>query len=138
MPTAGYAYALYRQGVAKEPTDYYYSKLSEALAQQGNLDEALTTCQKVVKIGEGSYDTCSKINLPLYKKKGFAAVMAFYKQLANDIPHHKMAELYIELGNNIVSGDGSKQEAMAAYQEALQIDPKNADAQSVLKSLLTD
>ncbi|MEH2175068.1 hypothetical protein [Nostoc sp.] len=43
------AIALYRQAFTKELTDYSYSKLSEALAQQENLDEALGICQKVVK-----------------------------------------------------------------------------------------
>ncbi len=133
------AIALYRQAVATKPTDYYYSKLNEALAQEENLDEALANCQKVVKIGEGSYDTCSNINLPLYKQKGFTAVMAFYRPLANLIPRRQMAELYIKLGREISygeSGDGSKQEAAAVFREALQIDPENNDAQDALKNLI--
>lgn len=133
------AIAFYRQAAAKEPTDYYYSKLSEALAQQENLDEALGICQNVIKTGEGSYDTCSNINLPLYKQKGFTAVMAFYQPLANMIPRRKMAELYIKLGRDISygeSGDGSKQEAAAVFREALKIDPENTDAKDALKNLI--
>ncbi|MBE8998126.1 tetratricopeptide repeat protein [Nostoc sp. LEGE 12447] len=133
------AIALYRQAVATKPTDYYYSKLNEALAQHGNLDEALANCQKVVRIGEGSYDTCSNISLPLYKQKGFPAVMEFYQPLANLIPRRQMAELYIKLGREISygeSGDGSKQEAAAVFREVLQIDPENTDAQDALKNLI--
>ncbi|QMS86568.1 tetratricopeptide repeat protein [Nostoc edaphicum CCNP1411] len=135
------AIALYRQAVAKKPTDDYYSKLSQALAQQNKLDEALAICQNVVKTGEGSYETCSNINLPLYKQKGFSAVMAFYQPLANMIPRRKMAELYIKLGRDISygeSGDGSKQEAAAVFQEALQIDPENTDAKDALKNLIAN
>ncbi|MFW9260688.1 tetratricopeptide repeat protein [Nostoc sp. CALU 546] len=135
------AIALYRQAVATKPTDDYYSKLSQALAQQDKLDEALAICQNVVKTGEGSYETCSNINLPLYKQKGFPAVMAFYQPLANMIPRRKMAELYIKLGTEIFyseSGDDSKQEAEAVFREALKIDPENTDAQSTIKELLTD
>ncbi|PHM07919.1 tetratricopeptide repeat protein [Nostoc sp. 'Peltigera malacea cyanobiont' DB3992] len=134
------AIALYRQAAAKEPTDYYYSNLSQALAQHENLDEALGICQKVVKTGEGSYDTCSNINLPLYKQKGFPAVMAFYQPLANMIPRRKMAELYIKLGREISydEGDSSKQEATAVFRQALKIDPENADAQDALKTLIAE
>jgi tetratricopeptide (TPR) repeat protein len=135
------AIALYRQAVAAKPTDYYYSKLNEALVQHGKLDEALANCQKVVKIGEGSYDTCSNINLPLYKQKGFPAVMEFYQPLANLIPRRQMAELYIKLGREISygeSGDGSKQEAAAVFREVLQIDPENTEAQDALKNLIAE
>lgn len=133
------AIALYRQAVAAKPTDYYYSKLNEALAEHGNLNEALANCQKVVKIGEGSYETCSNISLPLYKQKGFPAVMEFYQPLANLIPRRQMAELYIKLGREISygkSGDGSKQEAAAVFREVLQIDPENTDAKDALKDLI--
>jgi tetratricopeptide (TPR) repeat protein len=133
------AIALYRQAVGKESTDHYYSKLTEALVQQKNLDEALAICQKVIKIGEGSYSTCSNINLPLYKQKGFAGVMEFYQPLANLIPRRQMAELYIKLGKEISygeSGDGSKQEATAVFREVLRIDPENTDAEDALKDLI--
>ncbi|OYD88762.1 hypothetical protein CDG77_22095 [Nostoc sp. 'Peltigera membranacea cyanobiont' 213] len=133
------AIALYRQAVAKESTDYYYSKLTQVLAKQENLDEGLTICQKVIKTGEGSYNTCSNINLLLYKQKGFAGVMEFYRPLANLIPRRQMAELYIKLGREISygeSGDGSKQEAAAVFREVLQIDPENTDAKDALKDLI--
>ncbi|BAZ33041.1 TPR repeat-containing protein [Cylindrospermum sp. NIES-4074] len=132
------AIAAYRQAVTKDPSDYYYSQLSSALAQQGNLDEAVAICQQVVKMGEGSYDTCSTLNLPLYKKKGFAGVMAFYQQLANNIPQRQLAALYIQLGENIAYNEGSKQEAVAAIRKGLQLDPGNADAKSTLEYLLSN
>ncbi|MGI2903710.1 hypothetical protein [Tolypothrix sp. VBCCA 56010] len=131
------AIASYNQAVAKEPTDSYYSKLSQVLTKQGNLDQAQQACQKVAKLGE-SYDTCSITSLALYQQKGFPAVKAFYTQLAADIPPRKIAELYIKLGNEIFYNDGAKQDAMAAFRQALQVDPKNADAQSALKSLLAN
>ncbi|MEH2369719.1 tetratricopeptide repeat protein [Nostoc sp.] len=135
------AIALYRQAAATKSNDYYYSKLNQALAKHGNLDEALANCQKVVKIGEGSYDTCSNISLPLYKQKGLTAVMAFYQPLMNVIPRRQMAELYIQLGRDVAygeSGDGSKQEAAAVFRQALQIDPENTDAQDALNNLIAN
>ncbi|WP_392534660.1 tetratricopeptide repeat protein [Nostoc sp. C117] len=135
------AIGFYRQAVAKEPSDYYYNKLNEVLVQEKNLDEALAICQKIVRIGEGSYDSCSNVNLLLYKQKGFTGVMEFYQPLANLIPRRQMAELYIKLGKQIAygeSGDGSKQEATTVLREALKIDPENSDAQDALKDLIAN
>ncbi|MBH8565162.1 tetratricopeptide repeat protein [Nostoc sp. CENA67] len=132
------AITAYRQAAAKEPKDYYYNKLSEALIKQGNLDEAVENCQKVIKIGEGSYETCFNISLPLHKEKGLAGVKAFYQQFTHDIPRRQIAEIYIRLSRQLAYDGGAKQEAMSVIQEALEIDPNNTEAQSALKDLLSN
>ncbi|MBL1200168.1 MAG: tetratricopeptide repeat protein [Nostoc sp. GBBB01] len=133
------AIGFYRQAAVQDGSDYYYNKLTQALVEQENLDEALAICQKVVNIGEGSYDTCSSVNMLLYKQKGFGGVMKFYQPLSNAIPRRKMAELYIKLGKDIAydeSGDRLKQEATKIFREALKIDPENAEAKEALKDLI--
>nr|MDZ8015082.1 tetratricopeptide repeat protein [Nostoc sp. ZfuVER08] len=133
------AIGFYRQAAVQDGSDYYYNKLTQALVEQENLDEALAICQKVVNVGEGSYDTCSSVNMLLYKQKGFGGVMKFYQPLSNAIPRRKMAELYIKLGKDIAydeSGDRLKQEATKIFREALKIDPENAEAKEALKDLI--
>ncbi|HLO84741.1 MAG TPA: tetratricopeptide repeat protein [Nostocaceae cyanobacterium] len=130
------AIVLYRQAVALNPSDYYHSKLSRTLAENGNLDEALTVCQQVIKLGEGSYDTCSYINLPLYKQQGLSGVTSFYQKFGNVIPRRQLAEIYVNLGYQLSYGEGAKQDAISFVREALKIDPGNKEAQNALKDLL--
>lgn len=131
------ANTVFRQAIALEASDYRYNELASVLVAQKKFNEALSICQKVIALKESykTYETCSTVGIGIYMQQGLKSVMATYKQLSSQIAAKDMAEIYVNLGRHIKFSNGKQEDAIATFQEALKLNPKQKEAMESVKEL---
>ncbi|WP_139240662.1 tetratricopeptide repeat protein, partial [Geitlerinema sp. PCC 9228] len=101
-----------QKSVDLERNPVIYSQLSEIYQQKGNYEEAIAAGQKAL-----DFESKSKT------KNYFKNVINLFKKLGGNY----YTQLYNNLGN-AYSNQGKYEQAIAAYQQALEIDPNSAYA----------
>ncbi|MBF2067204.1 MAG: tetratricopeptide repeat protein [Calothrix sp. C42_A2020_038] len=128
-----------RQAIQIEANDERYGDLAEALVKQNKLSEALAACQNTIALKNvyyKSYQTCSIAGFGIYQKQGLNSVITTLRQLAVKLAPKDMAEVFVNLGYRMKNSDNLKKEdAIAIFQEALKLNPKNKQAQEAIKEL---
>ncbi|MCC5651574.1 tetratricopeptide repeat protein [Nostoc sp. XA013] len=132
------AIAAFRQVIALEPNGYnecIYRMLATALIQQGKLDEALAICHHVIELNY-HLQTCSITGQAIYDKQGFSSVMAAFGQFAAKVQPKPISGLYYRLGSYISFNYSDRNdEAIAAFQEALRLNPGHQQTAQALNKL---
>ncbi|MBD2243497.1 tetratricopeptide repeat protein [Nostoc sp. FACHB-888] len=132
------AIAAFRQVIALKPKgydEYIYKMLATALIQQGKLDEALAICYQVIELNY-HLQTCLITGQAIYDKQGFSSVMAAFGQFAAKVQPQPISGLYYRLGNYILFYYSDKNdEAIAAFQEALRLNPGHQHTAQALNKL---
>ncbi|MEA5603319.1 tetratricopeptide repeat protein [Nostoc sp. UHCC 0252] len=132
------AIAAFRQVIALEPNrciEEIYRMLATALIQQGKLDEALAICHQVIELNY-HLQTCLITGEAIYDKQGFSSVMAAFRQFAAKVQPQPISGLYYGLGNYILFHYNDRNdEAIAAFQEALRLNPGHQYAAQALNKL---
>ncbi|MBD2529667.1 tetratricopeptide repeat protein [Nostoc flagelliforme FACHB-838] len=133
------AIAAFRQVIALEPNgctdEYIYRILATALIQQGKLDEALAICYQVIQLNE-HLQTCLITGEAIYDKHGFSSVMAVFRQFAAKVQPKPISGIYYRLGKYILFNYSDRNdEAIAAFQEALRLNPGYQHAAQELNKL---
>lgn len=132
------AIAAFRQVIALEPNgynEYIYRMLATALIQQGKLDEALAICHQVIELND-HLQTCLITGEAIYDKQGFSSVMAVFRQFAAKVQPKPISGLYYRLGKDILFNYSDRNdEAIAAFQEALRLNPGHQNAAQDLNEL---
>ncbi|MEH2246421.1 tetratricopeptide repeat protein [Nostoc sp.] len=129
------AIATFRQVIALEPNGYnehIYRMLATALIQQGKLDEALAICHQVIELNY-HLQTCLITGEAIYDKQELSSVMAAFRQFAAKVQPKPISGLYYRLGSYILFYySDRKDEAIAAFQEALKLNPGHQYAAQAL------
>ncbi|MDJ0680030.1 MAG: tetratricopeptide repeat protein [Xenococcaceae cyanobacterium MO_167.B52] len=144
------AVKIYQQGLVIDPnSDILYYKLAEALVKLEQWENAIITYQQALninpnlpgihrKLGDAFYQRASRD-----KQKLLVHYLEIIRQSPNTIQNYHQAleleprnvELYVELGNALVCHQ-KLDEAIVAYQTALQIQSDYAPAQIQLDRIL--
>jgi tetratricopeptide (TPR) repeat protein len=132
------AIAAFRQVIALKPNgciEHIYRMLTTALIQQGKLDEALAICYQVIELNY-HLQICLITGEAIDDKQGLSSVMAVYRQFAAKVHPKPISGLYYRLGNYILFYYSEKDdEAIAAFQEALRLNPGHQYAAQALNKL---
>ena len=141
---------IYRQGLAIDPkSDILNYKLAEALVKLGQWENAIITYQQALNINPNLPGIHRKLGDAFYhrasrdKQKLLDHYLQIIRQNPNTIQNYHQAleleprnvELYVELGNALVCHQ-KLDEAIVAYQTALQIQSDYAPAQVQLDKIL--
>ena len=112
-----------------------YTECYTALIQQAKLDEALAICHQVIELNH-HLTTCLITGEAIYDKQGFSSVMAVFRQFAAKVQPKPISGLYYRLGKYILFNySDRKDEAIAAFQEALRLNPGHQNAAQDLNKL---
>ncbi len=144
------AIKIYQKGLEIDPnSDSLYYNLAEALVKLGQWENAIITYQQALNINPNLPGIHRKLGDAFYqratrdKQKLLAHYLQIIKQNPNTIKNYHQAleleprnvELYVELGNALVCHQ-KLDEAIVAYQTALQIQSDYAPAQIQLDKIL--
>jgi len=126
--------ALWRDCVEKSPNkDRPHNNLGNALAKQGDLNEAIHHYSEALKINPNLSDTHNGLGIILHRRGNFDEAVAHFRQAVRIKPGY--AEAYNHLGAALHT-QGKFEEAIAHYHEALRINPNYAKAHNNLGSTL--
>ena len=141
---------IYRKGLKLDPnSDRLNYNLAEALVQLEQWEDAIIAYQQTLNINPNLAQIHRKLGDAFYYRasRDRKQILAHYLQLIEDNPHNiqnyhqalelepRNAELYLKLGNCLVFNQ-KLDEAIVAYQTALQIKPDFAAAQIQLDKIL--
>ncbi len=141
---------IYRRSLEINPNfDWSYYNLGEALIQLGRWEEAIVAYQRALDLNPSLPAIYKKLANAFYQRaiSDRSSLLEYYQQAIADDPneiqnYHRAielqtqdAELYLGLGNALAAQE-RLDEAMVAYQMALQIQPDRAEAREQLDKIL--
>jgi CubicO group peptidase (beta-lactamase class C family) len=110
--------------------------LGETIVSRG-VDAAVKQYNELKRSDPNGYDyserALNRLGHQLLQKKRHADAVVIFQLNAEQFP--KSSNVYVSLGDAYLE-EGKKQEAEANYKRALELDPKNEEAQDKLKELL--
>jgi protein O-GlcNAc transferase len=118
-----------------EQNPFYFSDIGNALAAQGELDEAITAFRQAIRIKPNYAQAHSNLGNALNDQGKLDEAVAACRQAISIKPD--LAEAHSNLGVAL-NDQGKLDEAVAAYHQAIRIKPDYAGAHSNLGNALKD
>lgn len=116
----------YRRHLQRAPDDAaVHAALGAALDKSGSVDEAVASYRRAVEINPANWEAHAALGVALNGKGAFDAAADAYGLALVHAP--KKADLWNNNGNSRLS-QGRLRSALAAYREALTVDPVNLSA----------